>query len=1066
LALLIGIIFPCTGMAQQSFGGEKKVYPPSPNAASLGKFGDMPVSTYTGLPNVSVPLYTIATKSHTLNLSLSYHASGIRVDEDASWVGLGWALNAGGTITRSVRGLDDLGGQGYKDSPELPPSGGSYYSPQGNHQQYENAFGGMCAGAVDTQPDVFYFNFAGRSGKFMVDRNIPGSSAANVRLLSLSDNLGIRLFYSASGQPQWEVMTEEGYRYTFSALETTGPSWREPGTPTSYISAWYLTQIEAPDGELVTLHYVANGNRTEAALSYFARSFLYGASTPNSSFQAIAGGRVESSQMTNSNSTQGVLLDSISFATGSVAFTRARRLDQLPSRAPVRAPLCITGLVVRRSAAGGGGVVRRIRFQQSYFNDDLNLAPSVATLWYRLRLDGMEESNGSERVPAYAFTYYAGPDRLPVKTSSNKDHLGYFNGASNSATALPTVTYIHPYTQQPVTIPGSDREPNADYAVTATLQRITYPTGGYTEFEYEGHTYLNDAGRDTLGCGIRLRRMTSTTLSAAPHVQRYLYTLLYARPGVTLSSGVEMSHARYVDIWAEPQYPDYGIYWLDRMANSTVPLGSGAQGQGIGYSAVTVLDGENGENGKTEYEYENAPEVQYGPFLPGVPNNVRPTNGLLTLQTIYQWRDHEFVPVKSIQDSYMTTEEEALRSCAYRQAMCNPLNVSGIPQLIDYEYYLNTTRFYTTTIYWNRLVDRSEMTFSTQEPRQGIRHLTHYDYNLAHRQVSCVTITGDGKTEKTYSLYPLDYSLPVGPIHDMATTRRQLTTVVERYSTTVRDGQEYVTAGEYTHFDYAGPQHVVVPVQVDRLELAVPVPVRLFSVSTAAGAPDSRYQAARYLQYIPNTTALRGEKRAHGSWTAYRWGLGNQQPLVECRNASYTQIAYTSFEASATGRWQYDSLGSHYVSLPLTGARAYQLDGTAAAAVRCLGLPAGAYEVQVWGNGANPPVLTGAISQHYDLVATAGQWRQHRFRLTVGANAVVQLDAGQAPLVIDELRLHPVGAQMTSYTYDPLVGMTSQTDPSGRTTTYEYDAVGRLVRTRDEQGRILSQQQYHYAGQQ
>ena len=52
---------------------------------------------------------------------------------------------------------------------------------------------------------------------------------------------------------------------------------------------------------------------------------------------------------------------------------------------------------------------------------------------------------------------------------------------------------------------------------------------------------------------------------------------------------------------------------------------------------------------------------------------------------------------------------------------------------------------------------------------------------------------------------------------------------------------------------------------------------------------------------------------------------------------------------------------------------------------------------------------------------------------------------------------------MASYTYDPLVGLTSQTDATGRTLTYEYDAVGRLIRTRDEQGRLLSQQEYRYA---
>jgi YD repeat-containing protein len=57
------------------------------------------------------------------------------------------------------------------------------------------------------------------------------------------------------------------------------------------------------------------------------------------------------------------------------------------------------------------------------------------------------------------------------------------------------------------------------------------------------------------------------------------------------------------------------------------------------------------------------------------------------------------------------------------------------------------------------------------------------------------------------------------------------------------------------------------------------------------------------------------------------------------------------------------------------------------------------------------------------------------------------------------------GVLLTTYTHRPLVGMLSQTDPTGRLVTYEYDVLGRLVRTRDEQGHILSQQQYHYTGQ-
>src|SRR5690348_14728300 len=68
----------------------------SPNAASLGKYGDIPVSYHTGLPQISIPIYTIESGSLKLPISLSYHASGLKVQEQASWVGAGWALNAGG----------------------------------------------------------------------------------------------------------------------------------------------------------------------------------------------------------------------------------------------------------------------------------------------------------------------------------------------------------------------------------------------------------------------------------------------------------------------------------------------------------------------------------------------------------------------------------------------------------------------------------------------------------------------------------------------------------------------------------------------------------------------------------------------------------------------------------------------------------------------------------------------------------------------------------------------------------------------------------------------------------
>ena len=87
-----------------------QIIPPSPNAAELGKYASIPVSTYTGVPQISIPLHEVNEREVNLPISLSYHASGIKVNEYSTYVGMNWSLQAGGVITQSVQGLkDDFG---------------------------------------------------------------------------------------------------------------------------------------------------------------------------------------------------------------------------------------------------------------------------------------------------------------------------------------------------------------------------------------------------------------------------------------------------------------------------------------------------------------------------------------------------------------------------------------------------------------------------------------------------------------------------------------------------------------------------------------------------------------------------------------------------------------------------------------------------------------------------------------------------------------------------------------------------------------------------------------------
>ena len=113
--LLFFLCFPYFLAEAQYNTFRGQVVPPSPEVSALAKFADVTISKYSGLPNVSIPIYTISLDDFELPIELVYHHGGIKVEEMAGWAGLGWALNAGGSISRTVKGLsDDLRLQGKK----------------------------------------------------------------------------------------------------------------------------------------------------------------------------------------------------------------------------------------------------------------------------------------------------------------------------------------------------------------------------------------------------------------------------------------------------------------------------------------------------------------------------------------------------------------------------------------------------------------------------------------------------------------------------------------------------------------------------------------------------------------------------------------------------------------------------------------------------------------------------------------------------------------------------------------------------------------------------------------
>jgi YD repeat-containing protein len=167
-------------------GFSQSLYPPkieSPNAASLGKFGEVPVNLFTGTPDISIPLYTLSYGKINVPIALRYNAASVKPGQQPGWVGSGWDLESIGSISRQVRGaLDEFyidGTTGNAIGPNI-----SYYfpypgqtvtpgsdlanQPNWNTQSqlvYDFTHQTTVAG-IDVEADEFSFNVMGHNGKF------------------------------------------------------------------------------------------------------------------------------------------------------------------------------------------------------------------------------------------------------------------------------------------------------------------------------------------------------------------------------------------------------------------------------------------------------------------------------------------------------------------------------------------------------------------------------------------------------------------------------------------------------------------------------------------------------------------------------------------------------------------------------------------------------------------------------------------------------------------------------------------------------------------------------------
>ena len=484
---------------------------PPPEMASLGKFTDVQVGMHTGTPAINVPIYSLQDGAVSVPISLSYHASGVRVGEPAGMTGLGWALSAGGRIMRTVVGKPDEGPNGYLTRGtqySTVPQMSALYPIIPGSSEHESVTQ-VASGLYDGEADVFSFDFAGYAGKFHFDSD--GSIVLVPKQnLKIEPTFGNSLsdLYRLKG---FTITTPDGNKYFFG-IDPDAPSATPVseiifsaylGEATEMLSGWMLTKVRSFDytqgtgrGTQVTFEYENEqyGYKNLGSCNS-TRMFVIGMCGYETYFKARTK-RIRF--ITSSNN------EKVSFAYGSNREDLRYYNETSPGTTHAKSLASI-------QVQDNGVLCKNFNFSYSYWIDNSTHAIGQPED-KRLRLDRIQEvsCDGSIEIPPYIFSYI-GENFLPNRMSKAIDHWGFYNGADqnndNSGLNLPLIeeytTYIGEPRQNPATgvwqypgdpvlisFPGqSDRSTHEVPMLLGTLNKITYPTGGEHEFEYEANDY-------------------------------------------------------------------------------------------------------------------------------------------------------------------------------------------------------------------------------------------------------------------------------------------------------------------------------------------------------------------------------------------------------------------------------------------------------------------------------------------------------------------------------------------------------------------------------------------------
>ena len=510
---------------------EMKMVGPSPEAARATKYSDYPVSYGLGLVDVNIPLYEVKSHSLTLPISLSYDSGGIRVDDFSGPVGLGWTLEAGGVITRSVSGEEDESTFGWANRWEEDPIASTFNVP--------DYLAELADGTRDTSADLFSYNFCGHKGSFYIDwlsdsLDVIPTSATDLIIEVTIDGF---LITDTDGTQYSFTQSERSARYITASEPVPGagtssysPAYLNP------ITAWYLTEIASMDRtDVISLKYKTYEDfYTKHSFEPRSYQFSYqydalGSSTyiwrDEDGLWENGLGYPEITCQTGSYELEmdynPQYIDSILFSGGFVSFEYSHNSgNNNTSRKSY--PWILDCFTVKSIPPA----TDTMEFFHCSFTNPLQTGDQ-RNLLTNVELTGW----GGVPIESYSFTYIG--QGTAAMTPNSKDLFGYYNAANNGGTAFLRLFSGSSYYSENM----ANRNYNSGTVSTLSLETISTASGAKTEFVYEGNSITTNyygALFSTIGIGHRIHRINTYDLSGGGEILVRKRDFSYSSPGITV----------------------------------------------------------------------------------------------------------------------------------------------------------------------------------------------------------------------------------------------------------------------------------------------------------------------------------------------------------------------------------------------------------------------------------------------------------------------------------------------------------------------------------------------------